>query len=52
LPETAALLMTGGTITPDRRRSETATLDVARLPLAGAVDGSLMLDLIVDAHAP
>jgi hypothetical protein len=52
LPETAALLMTGGTITPDRRRSETATLDVARLPFAGAVDGSLMLELIVDAHAP
>ena len=52
LPETAALLMSGGTVTPDRRRSDTATLDAARLPFAGAVDGSLMLDVIVDSRAP
>jgi hypothetical protein len=52
LPETAALLMNGGVATPDRRRSDTATLDVTRLAVAGALDGSLMLDLIVDDHAP
>ncbi|MGH7741102.1 MAG: SpoIVB peptidase S55 domain-containing protein, partial [Candidatus Eiseniibacteriota bacterium] len=52
LPESAAMLMSGGTATPDRRRSETATLDLARLPLGGAVDGSLLLDLTVDDRAP
>jgi hypothetical protein len=52
LPESAALLMSGGSVTPDRRRSDTATLDVTRLAVAGALDGSLMLDLIVDDHSP
>ena len=52
LPESAAILMSAGLATPDRRRSDTATLDITRLAVAGALDGSLMLDLIVDDHAP
>ena len=52
LPESAAMLMGGGLATPDRRRSDTATLDVTHLAVAGALDGSLMLDLMVDDHAP
>jgi len=52
LPESAALVLGGGTVTPDRRRSDTATLDLERQPVSGAVVGSLMLDLTVDSHAP
>lgn len=52
LPSSAALLMTGAAATSERKRSDTATLDLTRLPLGGAVDGSLMLDLTVDDRAP
>jgi hypothetical protein len=53
LPESAALLMTGGLATPDRRRSDTATLDLERVSFGGAaVVGSLTLDLTVDNRAP
>ena len=52
LPGSGAFLLTSGTASADRGRSETAWLAERRRSLDGLVQGELLLEIHVDDHAP
>ncbi len=52
LPSSAVIVLSGGSATNERRRSDTATMDETREALEGVVHGELLLELVVDEHAP